>query len=137
MKIVALPPDGPDSDALYKALNTFSAEHGHNTRKRENTTYLFVLRDDQGKFLGGIQGGIYGGWLDIYTLYSTREIKGVGTRLMDHVENYARENNCKGVKLVTYEFQAPEFYRKRGYEIYGELEDLVENYTNIYMKKVL
>lgn len=137
MKIASYPADHAYSDQLYELLDVFSAEQGYNTRKFKSEPYLFVITDEVGEFLGGIQGAICQGWLDIYSLYSTRTVKGVGAALMDHVESYAREKNCKGIKLPTYEFQAPEFYKKRGYEIYAQVPDLINGYDTIYMKKDL
>lgn len=134
MKIISLNPDHPYGNALYELLDDYNSQFGVDTRKHED--FLFVIKDDQDHIIGGAQGRIFSDWLNIYSLFSDRSVKGIGTLLMDHVENYAKNKNCKGVHLTTFEFQAPEFYQKRGYEIYGEIENFAGNYKNVYMKKV-
>lgn len=135
MKIISLSPKDDYGKQLYKELDDYNLQFGVDTAIHED--FLFAMQDDNGKLLGGIQGRIFSGWLLIYSLYSTREVKGIGTQLMDHIEQFARNKNCKGIQLTTFEFQAPEFYKKRGYEIYGELSGFVGDYKNIYMKKLL
>lgn len=136
MKIVSLPHNHPQSLALYEELDLHSETFGFNTRKLDASPFLFILQDDHDNYLGGIQGSISGGWLDIYSLYSISKQKGTGTALMNYIENHAIENNCKGIKLVTYIFQAPDFYKKRGYVTYGQVPDLVNGYDIIFMKKI-
>lgn len=43
--------------------------------------------------------------------------KHVGTKLMEAVENYFKDKNFENINLTTYEFQAPEFYKKCGYKV--------------------
>lgn len=135
MNIVSLPPKDDYGKQLYKDLDDYNSQFGVDTSVHED--FLFVLQDDAGNKLGGIQGRIFSGWLLIYCLYSTRNVKGVGTRLLEHTEQFARDKHCKGIQLTTFEFQAPDFYKKHGYEIYAELPNFVGNYKNIYMKKML
>lgn len=42
---------------------------------------------------------------------------GVGTRLIKAVEEYCKDKAFKCISLCTYEFQAPEFYKKYGFEL--------------------
>ena len=41
------------------------------------------------------------------------------------------------VYLSTYSFEAPRFYEKLGYEIFGRLEDFPPGHTKFYMRKSL
>lgn len=43
--------------------------------------------------------------------------KGIGTRLLKAAESFFADKSFDIITLSTYEFQAPEFYRKHGYEI--------------------
>ncbi len=133
LKIISVPANDPYSDKIYKALDDYNAQFGADTHGHED--FVFVMHDDNGDFLGGAQGRIFSEWLCLYSLYSTRAVPGVGTRLMDHVEAFAREKKCKGVQLSSFEFQAPDFYKKRGYDVYGEVENFAGAYKNIYLKK--
>ena len=57
--------------------------------------------------------------LEIITLNAIEEGKGVGTTLLESVENLAKEKNCRRIWLVTTNdnVDALRFYQKRGYEI--------------------
>lgn len=48
---------------------------------------------------------------------------GLGTRLLDTIERIAKEQGCIVSTLTTMSWQAPDFYRKCGYEVFGEIRD--------------
>ncbi|MEQ9329417.1 MAG: GNAT family N-acetyltransferase [Rhodospirillales bacterium] len=50
-----------------------------------------------------------------------RRRDGVGTRLLNHIEAFALEQNAVIARLRTVE--ARDFYEKHGYTVYGVLED--------------
>ncbi|MBM3234546.1 GNAT family N-acetyltransferase [Candidatus Pacearchaeota archaeon] len=52
--------------------------------------------------------------------------KGIGTQLMDFIEDYARKNKIKKVKLYSTNF-AVKFYKKRGYKITSRPEWIIGN----------
>ena len=43
--------------------------------------------------------------------------KHIGSKLIETVENYFRDKGFENINLTTYDFQAPEFYKKCGYEV--------------------
>ena len=43
--------------------------------------------------------------------------KGIGTKLIKQVESHFKNKGFNNINLVTNEFQAPEFYKKCGYEL--------------------
>jgi GNAT superfamily N-acetyltransferase len=63
--------------------------------------------------------------------------KGHSSRLIEAAENEAIKRGCKIVDLSTFAFQAPEFYRKNGYEMFGELENAVSGYSIYFFRKNL
>ena len=80
------------------------------------------------------------GALFISILWVDEEHRGneYGSMLLDHVENKARSYGAKLVYLDTVDFQAPGFYRKRGYEEFGMLENSpVSGHKKFFMKKTL
>ena len=100
--------------------------------------HLF-LRNGRGETLGGLLGGIWGGWLHISFLWVDEAVRGRGcaTRLMDEAEAYARERHCRFVDLDTFSFQARPFYEKRGYEVFATVDDYPEGHKKFFLKKKL
>src|ERR1043165_5571392 len=47
---------------------------------------------------------------------------GYGRRLLQTLEQEARAQQCHAAILDTYSFQAPEFYQRLGYEVFGVID---------------
>ena len=56
---------------------------------------------------------------------------------MELAENFARERDCIGVWLDTFDFQAPAFYRKLGYQAFGQLNDYPPGHQRLFFQKRL
>jgi len=52
-------------------------------------------------------------------------------------EELAIQKGCRNAHLETNDFQSLEFYKRRGYMVFGELEDLPEGHTKYYLRKQL
>jgi ribosomal protein S18 acetylase RimI-like enzyme len=99
----------------------------------------FFVKSERGETIGGVLGGIWGGWLHITFLWVDESVRGQdwGSRLMDHAEAYGRERGCHSVTLDTHSFQARPFYEARGYEVFGELDDYPEGHKKFFLSKKL
>jgi ribosomal protein S18 acetylase RimI-like enzyme len=99
----------------------------------------FFVKSTRGETMGGLLGGIWGGWLHITFLWVDDQLRGQdwGTRLMDQAEAYARERRCHSVTLDTHSFQARPFYEARGYEVFGTLDDYPEGHKKFFLRKKL
>ena len=99
----------------------------------------FFLKSTRGETLGGLLGSIWGGWLYITFLWVDEACRGQdwGTRLMDQAEAYARERGAHSVSLDTHSFQARPFYERRGYEVFGELDDYPKGHKKYFLRKKL
>ena len=62
----------------------------------------FVLRGGRGDVLGGVLGLLWGGWLQVTSLWVAEAARGAGhgTRLLNNAEAYARSRGAVGVALV-------------------------------------
>ena len=58
------------------------------------------------------------------------EVGVVGTPLAEAVRR-----GCIGAHLDTYDYQAPDFYRKLGYEVFGSIDDHPPGHTRFWMRK--
>lgn len=100
----------------------------------------FYSIDSYGKMTGGIQA-IRVNWgileIDLLFVFSEFRKQGIGSRLLKHVEDLARQNGCVLAKLDTFDFQAKDFYLKHGYEIFGVLNDCPKGHCRYYMSKKL
>jgi ribosomal protein S18 acetylase RimI-like enzyme len=97
------------------------------------------LRNVHGETLGGLLGSAWGGWLRISFLWIDEAVRGRdwGTRLMDQAEGFARERGCHSVELDTHSFQARPFYERRGYEVFGTLDDYPKGHKKFFLRKKL
>ena len=99
----------------------------------------YFLKNARGEWLGGLTGYAWAGWLHVNFLWVTESLRGRrhGTRLMDAAEAFAVEHGCTGATLETHSFQAPGFYAKRGYEVFGTLADYPPGHTKLFLRKRL
>jgi GNAT superfamily N-acetyltransferase len=100
---------------------------------------LFCLRDAANEFCGGIAGYIWGGWLHITMLGLHESVRGrgFGRSLLEAAEQHARSLGCLDVYLNTFDFQAPAFYQKHGYRLFGQLPNCPNGYVSYYLQKHL
>ena len=63
--------------------------------------------------------------------------QGYGEKLLLRAEEEARSRGVKNVFLDTFSFQAPDFYQKLGYRVFGELVDFPPGHTRHYLTKRL
>nr|WP_240164143.1 GNAT family N-acetyltransferase [Pseudomonas allii] len=100
--------------------------------------FAFLIKDDAGATQGGLYAKISGQWLfvELLVVPEVARGQGLGAKLMNKVEALAREKGCQGIWLDTFSFQAPDFYRRLGFSIFGELKDYpVAGYNRFFMQK--
>ena len=82
-----------------------------------------VIDPETGATIGGISGGTSLGLLFVDLVFLPDSVRGqdVGSRMMAMAEDEARRRGCRAGMLYTISFQAPEFYRKLGWRVFGEI----------------
>ena len=63
--------------------------------------------------------------------------QGFGHRLLTLAEDEARHRGAKKAHLDTFSFQAPDFYKQHGYEVFGELQDFPPGHQRYFLSKQL
>ncbi|MBP3997934.1 MULTISPECIES: N-acetyltransferase [Pseudomonas] len=98
-----------------------------------------LVRDDNDAILGGLYGHTFYRWLFIELLAVPEQGRGqgIGSKLMNMVEEFAREKDCVGIWLDTFDFQAPGFYKKLGYSECGEIVDYPLGHKRHFFQKRL
>lgn len=98
-----------------------------------------ILRDDDGSISAGLYGWTWGRCCEVKTLWvdERRRGEGLGTRLMAAAEVEARARGATQMVLSTHAFQAPEFYRRLGFEAVGHYEDYPQGYRSFFLRKGL
>lgn len=108
----------------------------------ENYSPLHIfLRDEQDRILGGLLGVFYWGWCSIEYLWVSEELRGqgYGSALLEMAEAEARKRGTTNINLDTMSFQAPDFYKAKGYEVFGQLDDVPtgSGQSRIFLRKKL
>ena len=100
--------------------------------------HLFAY-DPDGQIIAGLAGSIFWGWLHVDTLWVAEPYRehGLGTDLMNQAEAEAIAMDVHQAFLESTDFQAVGFYKKRGYQIFAQLEDQPPGHICYYMKKIL
>lgn len=114
----------------------------YNTAKTGGTVpelVAWLVRDEQGDIVGGLYGRVFFSWLYIELLVVPEQARGQGTgsTLMQMAEELAREKNCVGIWLDTFDFQAPAFYRKHGFTEIGQIDDYPPGHQHFFLQKRL
>ncbi|WP_306822209.1 GNAT family N-acetyltransferase [Pantoea allii] len=62
---------------------------------------------------------------------------GIGSEILTRFENEGRKRGCSAGFVYTICFQAPDFYKKHGWEEFGRIDRKAEGTSRIFMKKSL
>ena len=96
-------------------------------------------KDANGRLLGGLRGFVFLYWLTIDVLFVEADVRGsgLGSRLLTEAERRAVGLGAKNAKLETFQWQAPKFYLKHGYEEYARVDDYAPGFYLACMRKSL
>jgi len=99
----------------------------------------FVLQSPDHEVAGGVIAAMYWDWLyiDLMWIRDGLRGRGYGHRLLTLAEDEGRRRGAKYAFLDTFSFQAPTFYLKHGYKVFGELNNFPAGYKSYYLTKQL
>ena len=129
-------PPAADVDLVRDGLNAANARFAANDADREVAVFL---QDDVGRTRGGLVAATFWGWLHVDLLWVEEGLRGEGwgSRLLAAAEAEALARGCRAAILSTLSFQAPDFYRRHGYVVAGEIPDMPPGHRRLYMTKML
>lgn len=99
----------------------------------------FALQGPGRQIVGGVLGELYWGWLHVDLLWVEEALRGrgYGHQLLVAVEEEARQRGARHAFLDTFSFQAPDFYQRHGYQVFGQLGDFPPGHQRYFLKKEL
>ena len=125
-----------------KAQKIGELVRSYNRSKREaaeSESLNLYIEDEHGRLLAGLVAETFGNWLEIEYLFVKEELRGqgIGSQLLQQAESEAKKRNCRFAFVNTYQFQAPAFYQKHGYQEVFTLKDYPYTGQRHYYQKDL
>ncbi len=132
---IIVDPPKTELEIFWNGLRTFNSQF----IKDDNFNFAAVIKNKEGKIIAGINGSSYWGKMHVNNLWVDENYRklGLGKKLMNFVEKKAIKENCNGIQLDTFSFQAEEFYIKLGFKEFGRINNYNNDFTRIYMHKDL
>ena len=135
------------SDAELALVNAGFDQHAveHGNPKEASKRFGFVAVDD-GRFVGCSSGLAYrkaigyGNWFYITDLFVEKSFRGqgTGTKLLQNLEQRVVDLDIGNVWTWTAGYEAPDFYKNMGYEVFCEMDDWYSNgHSRIGLRKAL
>ena len=114
----------------------------YNRSKREvaeSEPLNLYIEDEHGEIMAGLVAETFGNWLEIEYLFVKEDLRGqgIGSQLLHQAESEAKKRNCRFAFVNTYQFQAPAFYQKHGYQEVFILKDYPYTGQRHYYQKDL
>ncbi len=135
----------PDASAgsisiLHAGLHEHVKESIGDLRKRNPEIKIqLAIKNEEGQIIGGLFA-----FTTLKTMHTTLlwihekyRRKGYGKELLMTAERIAKENGCISGLANVLSFQAPEFFQKLGYEIFGVSDGYPDSIKEYFFKKSL
>jgi GNAT superfamily N-acetyltransferase len=130
-------PDKPARERIRDSLERFNDE----VTGIPDEHALDVLLTDSatGEVLGGLVGRTSLGvlFVSFFFLPDTLRRRGLGSRMLRQAEEEARRRGCRRAVLFTISFQAPGFYERHGYRVFGRIACEPPGHARLFMTKEL
>jgi len=131
-----------ENKASQKAQEIGNLIRAYNRSKREEAEsepLNLYVEDEKGNLMAGLGAETFGDWWGIEYLFVKEESRGqgIGSKLLQEVESEAKKRNCQFAFVNTYQFQAPDFYKRHGYKEVFTLQDYPYTGQRFYYQKDL
>jgi len=135
MEKVEISQSAADAQFIRERLN----EYNFRIVPPYNHQVLNLIAREQNAIIGGLLADLAWNWLYISYFWVAEQKRslGLGSRILSMAEEIAVQRGCMRANLETHDFQSLAFYQKRGYVIFGQLENFPEGHTKYYLWKAL
>ena len=117
------------------------ADHSQETQAPEYRKELmkWLAVDEKGDLKGALTANVLWDWMYVDELWVHADLRGqgLGKRLMELAEDFARDQRLQGIWLWTQSWQAKGFYTHLGYEEFARFENCPQGHTRIGFRKRL
>ncbi|CDQ20039.1 GNAT family N-acetyltransferase [Halobacillus karajensis] len=126
-----------DSDFIRKKVIEHNMKELPEELKTPNEDISLVLKDESGAIYGVITANMFWHHMHVESLWVDENLRGegYGRVLLEKMEHLALEKGCRFIYLDTFSFQAPEFYKQNGYEVFGMIEDHPRGFNQYFLYK--
>jgi GNAT superfamily N-acetyltransferase len=132
--------DAPTSDDIARISDALDDFNVQETGIADGRRLAVLVQDPEtGAVVGGLTGRTSMGlmFVDLFHLPPTLRGGGLGGRILGAAEDEARARGCRAGVLYTISFQAPGFYLKHGWRVFGEIACDPPGTSRIFMTKNL
>jgi len=129
----------PSTEELQFLEDRIYEHNSSQTGQDDGQLFGFFIRNEQKEIVAGLSGWTWAHACQIQNLWvhSSLRGQGYGQSLLESAEQEARARGCKIIMLESYNFQAPAFYQKHGYELVYQLKDFPPGHQMCYLIKRL
>ncbi|WP_184598134.1 GNAT family N-acetyltransferase [Streptomyces violarus] len=108
--------------------------------ERDVPLHVWAVNDSDDDLAAGLVGYTWATWLHVTYLWVDERHRGtgLGAALLREAERIAsKDRGCRSSRLETWDFQAPRFYEKQGYEVVCVIPDYPPGITEYTLMKRL
>ncbi len=130
-------PDAEDLAVISDGLNRFNIQESGTDDRRP---LAVLVRDPQTKrVVGGLTGRTSLGLMFVDLFYLPPELRGtgIGGEVLRRAEEESRRRGCRTGVLYTMKIQAPDFYLRHGWRVFGEIPAARPETNRVFMTKDL
>lgn len=128
--------DKPEWGIIGGGISNYNKEQAGDDKGK---SLCFVLQTPGQEVVGGVIGATHWDWFYVDLMWIKEDLRGrgYGHRLLTLAEQEARQRGAKKAYLDTFSFQAPEFYKNHGYQVFGELLEFPPGHQRYFLTKQL
>jgi ribosomal protein S18 acetylase RimI-like enzyme len=127
----------PSPEERYRIIDPLIAYNEEKAGPRNSKEFAFSVCSETGEFVGGLLGYTHWNHFFVAAVFVDQQFRrqGVGRELLKRAEALALEQGCDAIYLDSSDFQAPGFYEKLGFKVFGKLEDYPPGHQRFYLVK--
>lgn len=134
--------DNPTEDQvsfIQKNLQAYNWEQTNGEIDNPGIEINLALKDTEGKVIGGLNASTMIRVMHLEVLWVADEYRkhGYGRDLVLEAERIGSQKGCLTSQTWSFSFQAPDFYRKIGYEVLGIYDGYPDGITESVLRKRL